>query len=511
MFERRVTCVSAIACILPCVVGCVSVEDQVPSSLTRSASGRYLLSAQIETYGTTPTEVVAAVGASEFPMTDRGGGRWEASATLGRCLQGFQLRYLVRHPAAVGSGTDTYVEPPGATATLGGLLKRISGTTKLPDCTPTTVYRVNDNDYYLPDADPTDGICNTSPAGSGKPVCTLRAAIDQANAQPGPATIEVPAGTYGAIDYFTPRDDLTIVGIEPGVILREHVSIYYNPSSPPPTVELRNLTLLGGVRCDGSLRLVSVRVLNSHPFAVDAGVMALGTLSIEDSTITGNGTVGVRLRGEHGRIVNSLIADNGIDGGIECAPMSGMTSELTISNSTLTGNRGRLGALHLLDRCSATVRNSTIASNELTRPAPPWLSHTAGGVTLDAGASLTLANTILADNVNPFDPANSDCAFASTGTITVQSLGSNVIQSSTSCTFNEALSRPDVHGSSAQLGALADNGGPTQTLLPSPSSPALGIGSPDAVSHANIAACLPTDQRGFARASGCDVGAVEVP
>ena len=83
MLEHRVKCVSAIVCVLSCVVGCVSVEDQVPSRLTRSIDGRYTLSAQVETYGTTPTEVIAAVGSSEFPMTDRGGGRWEASGSRG--------------------------------------------------------------------------------------------------------------------------------------------------------------------------------------------------------------------------------------------------------------------------------------------------------------------------------------------------------------------------------------------------------------------------------------------
>jgi len=509
MLERRVTCLSAIVCGLLPLAGCVSVDDQVPSVLTRSADGQYTLSARVETYGTTPTEVVAAIGASEFRMTDRGGGHWEVTAPLDRCLQGFQLRYLVRHPAAIGSGTDTYVEPPGATDALGGLLKRISGTTKLPDCTPTTVYRVTSNEALL-DADPTDGICNATPAGAGKPVCTLLAAIDQANAQPGPATIEVPAGNYHAISYFMPSDDVSIVGIEPGVVIHDQVTAN-RPGGRPPTVELRNLTLLGGIHAVGSLRLVSVRLLNSHPPGVNAGVLASGLLHVENSVISGNGAVGVRLTGQHGRIVNSLIAENGPEGGIECTPRSGLSGQLVVLNSTLTSNRGRYGALHLGDRCSATVRNSTIAGNEITgRPMPP-LIRSAGGVTVDPGAALSLANTILTDNINPFDAANADCAFPSAGSATVQSLGSNLIQSSSTCTFNEVLSRPDVRGVSARLGALADNGGPTPTMLPLAGSPALGVGSPDPVSQANTAACLPADQRGTARAAGCDAGAVEVP
>ncbi len=53
-----------------------------------------------------------------------------------------------------------------------------------------------------------------------------------------------------------------------------------------------------------------------------------------------------------------------------------------------------------------------------------------------------------------------------------------------------------------QLGALAENGGPTQTLLPAAASPVAGIGM----------GCPATDQRGQARpASGCTAGAVQLP
>ena len=55
------------------------------------------------------------------------------------------------------------------------------------------------------------------------------------------------------------------------------------------------------------------------------------------------------------------------------------------------------------------------------------------------------------------------------------------------------------------LGALANNGGPTQTLLPLTGSPLL-----DAIPPASCGAAV--DQRGITRpqGTGCDIGAVEV-
>jgi hypothetical protein len=51
------------------------------------------------------------------------------------------------------------------------------------------------------------------------------------------------------------------------------------------------------------------------------------------------------------------------------------------------------------------------------------------------------------------------------------------------------------------LGELADNGGPTLTLMPQPGSPAIGLAND----------CPATDQRGEPRAEPCTSGAVEAP
>ncbi len=64
-------------------------------------------------------------------------------------------------------------------------------------CAATTAraatYVVNST-VDLPDGDPTDGACASSPPPA--PVCTLRAAVMQANANPGQDSISLPPGTY---------------------------------------------------------------------------------------------------------------------------------------------------------------------------------------------------------------------------------------------------------------------------------------------------------------------------
>jgi hypothetical protein len=59
-------------------------------------------------------------------------------------------------------------------------------------------------------------------------------------------------------------------------------------------------------------------------------------------------------------------------------------------------------------------------------------------------------------------------------------------------------------GGNPQLGVLANNGGPTQTMLPQTGSPVI-----DAIA---CTAAPATDQRGISRPQGtaCDIGAVEV-
>ncbi len=78
-----------------------------------------------------------------------------------------------------------------------------------------------------------------------------------------------------------------------------------------------------------------------------------------------------------------------------------------------------------------------------------------------------------------------------------------------SCGFTAGTDRQNA--GDPNLGALADNGGPTETRLPQSGSPLIDA-IPLASCQADGAGGITTDQRGLARPSGpgCDIGAVEV-
>lgn len=207
-----------------------------------------------------------------------------------------------------------------------------------------------------------------------------------------------------------------------------------------------------------------------------------GTVNITNSTISGNSTYygGAFAGGGAITVINSTITGNNASyygGGIYSAGTA------IVANSTISGNWAQNSGGGILSFTTLTITNSTISGNS------------GGGGAVDGySGTTTLSNTIVANQI----PSTTDCS----GTIT--SNGNN-LESSTSCGFTGELQNTD-----PLLGALASNGGPTQTM-------ALSVGSPaiDAGDNA-ICAAAPVngiDQRGIVRPQGsaCDIGAYEVP
>jgi hypothetical protein len=162
-------------------------------------------------------------------------------------------------------------------------------------------------------------------------------------------------------------------------------------------------------------------------------------------------------------------------------------ASLKISDSTFTGNSaGNNGGGAIQNFGTTAVTQSTVAGNS---------SPYGANVLNYTGFSLTLTMSIVAGGqVGP------NCG----GEQPVIDGGYNIDTGST-CGFSAA--NHSMSNTQPQLGPLASNGGPTQTMALPVSSPAV-----DAISAATTGCTGGTDQRGVSRpqGSGCDVGAYEL-
>jgi CSLREA domain-containing protein len=415
----------------------------------------------------------------------------------------------------------------------------------------------------LSDQTPGDGKCNTgrlAPNGSGLQECTLRAAIQEANASTGFHQITVPAGTFfltqstscsatraGQSQVLTDTfvalcitGQMTIQGAGASSTIidagrNDRVAVVGGNA----IVEIEEVTLQNGkwnnlgffgnaggcIINQGNLTL-SQSVLSGNMSPASAGaIYNVGTLDIESSTLVGNTATqdGGAIFNDNsvlsvpGTIVisNSTISNNG-------SPSNGggimqFVGSLTITESTLSGNSAGSGGAIFIDQASLVATNTTIAGNQAS--AGGGIENADGTVSLNGvtiaqniskgffgggvfnGGPFTLENTILGENT--VSGQESDCDGDA-----LTSKGHNLVQH-TNCAMN-GVTATNITGSDPLLGSLAANGGPTQTLALLADSPALNAGDPS-IPGSGGTACAATDQRGFLRPQGahCDIGAFE--
>jgi CSLREA domain-containing protein len=280
-------------------------------------------------------------------------------------------------------------------------------------------------------------------------------------------------------------------------------------------------SVAGGIDSRQPLTLIhSVVSHNSGggEWAVGGVTMRGGT--IRDSTISANvggpcGSGGVVMI--WGLLMRSTVAGNSAG---DCDGTGGVVAiDSQIWNSTISGNfagnrysmGGSMQVAGVLSDVS-TIVGSTITRNVNRGSSGDWTGP--GGllaVRLSPpafpGNLAAIRDTIVAGNRDSTG-AKSDCA----GTVT--SDGHNLLGSAAGCDYQARSS--DRIGVNAQLGPLADNGGPTRTHLPMLGSPAIDAWDVDHVGADGD--CPRQDQRGALRpldgnADGrlaCDIGAVEV-
>jgi CSLREA domain-containing protein len=413
-----------------------------------------------------------------------------------------------------------------------------------PAAAATLTFQVTTTDD-APDASPGDGICADA-AGQ----CTLRAAIQEASAQPAGSTITitVPAGTFplklGVLaltgNTITIRGAAAAATIVDGRNASQVVNI-----GPSATATLDQLTITGGsaslgggVGNAGTLSVTSSTVTDS--VASNGGGIynqQSGTLTLTGTTVTGNVALndGGGLANNGGNLQLSLSAVSGnkaarAGGGIVSFFGTAAVSQTTIAGNTASGKNAEGGGGIANGDGTLTVDASTISGNST--------SSLNGGSAIFNILTTTVSNSTISGNTAPQASGallNSDTMTLSYDTIARNSAGivntasltatGTIIAGSTqgpNCFGNRFaepfgfnldsgttchLSQPtDLTNTDPQLGPLASNGGPTQTQALQPGSPAIDHGGTSANG------CPPTDQRGISRPQGpaCDIGAFEL-
>ncbi|GAA0722374.1 choice-of-anchor Q domain-containing protein [Dokdonella soli] len=262
------------------------------------------------------------------------------------------------------------------------------------------------------------------------------------------------------------------------------------------SVTLRRLTLQHGVfnashalENFGVLALDTVRVLNNS--STETPVANYGTLTVSWSTFSGNAATS-STSGDGGAIAHTgtdLHVSTSTFNGNSAARYGGAiysNSPATIVNSTFAANAGSLGggAFYQTGSGASSVTYTTIVGN--TAPFGAGLYNDGG-----ATSTLTIGKSIVSAN----SAGNCDGVLATAGYNLSNDTGCGGVFTGTGDLVNQSL----------PMGALANNGGPTLTMLPQAGNPA--------INHIPAAQCaILVDQRGAGRPSGvgCDSGAVEV-
>ncbi len=260
------------------------------------------------------------------------------------------------------------------------------------------------------------------------------------------------------------------------------------------TVSISNLTITGGVA-----------VATNGQTGSGGDIDNFGTLNLTNDTITGGSAInGGGLANEakaRATITGSTISSNSgtTGGGIYNA------GTMSLLDSTVAGNFATSEGAGVANFGTLTAVSSTIALNNVAAGGAGGGLENIGGTVSDIfGGTVSLFDTIVAQNTaGSTNPATySDIG----GTVSASS-AFNMIGSAGSGGLTAANSNLIVSDSSAGLGALAANGGATQTIALSTGSPAIGAGS-STITGVTVPA---TDERGGVRptSSSIDIGAYQ--
>jgi hypothetical protein len=364
---------------------------------------------------------------------------------------------------------------------------------------------------------------------------SLRAAIDLANATPGPDTILVPPGHYTLTVAGNDEDNNATGDLD----IKGDTLITGTGGAGVTTIDANGMDRAFHV-VDGNTTLAGLTITRGSNLEYGGGALAgifSDSLTLLDDVVKANHSHiggGVASDGGSLTVTRSEILDNtatwtpgngSVGGGIGFTTSSA-GSTFTLSDSSVAGNHivgGNGGGLSVAG--TATITNSTITGND---------GDAETGVELDLrpGHPVTLSYVTISDNVgstggfatglfanagvagampvhvrglllthNTAAGVADDCGVQQ-GAVIVSD-GYNLADDTSCSSFNDPTDHTDDHGTT--LGPLADHGGATRTRALLAGSSAIDAGGKCSVVG------VTADQRGAARpaAGGGDIGAYE--
>lgn len=412
------------------------------------------------------------------------------------------------------------------------------------------------------DANVGDGICSDASGG-----CTLRAAVQEANATPGADTISFASSggtTFLSLGDIFVTDSIAIESANGWTVSGNFASRIFNLPIGRIEVTLRNLTLANGraagsgggiyseaadVTLDGVWLRGCFATNNGGGIYSGSGKLRVLNSTVENNTVpaTGGSGGGIVIYGDNSEIRNSLIRANSgpRGGGIVVGSYTTEISETWIadnnasiggggllvtfasarvSNSTLSGNtaNGSGGGI-ALPYGNVVLTNSTISGNR---------AETGGGGGISSGTNgvngiLRVINSTIVNNTAVYGGGLTG------GLATAISVGNSIVANNSASNAKNIISRftslggnlvddrrggegyvegdlPE--GTQPNLGPLSNNGGTTPTHALLAGSPAINAGV-NALALDPLGNPLLTDQRGagFPRIVGkqVDIGAFE--
>jgi predicted outer membrane repeat protein len=413
-----------------------------------------------------------------------------------------------------------------------------------------------------------DGTCDAS--------CTLRDAVDDANAEAAPDTITFASDLGDGIVLYPPRGPIQInsamtidgPGARALAVSGGDATQIFKVNTDTVGAANDRVTISGLVLRDGQVANngAAISSLNSD-LRIDGAVLTGnnadltggavysygGSLTVTDSIFVDNeGSKGGAIYADSDSGESSLTVRNSSFGGNTSSASNGGAiyaddnlDSMLIAGSTFVGNEaaGNGGAILIFGpRADATIQNSTITGNHATQAGggvaiynnediPTKIKNSTisdntadvigGGIYRNAydnppggPDTTTISSSIVAGNTAPAAPDVADRVYLlGDGPVNGSFLIGHSLIGDTSggATITATPGGSNELNVDAQLGPLAENGGPTETMLPGESSPAIDAG---------IAGGLTVDQRGldrtsdgdpvnFAGSDGTDIGAVE--